>query len=165
MILGPEGPPPPDLPMEQFGGITGQPEDPFGIHDEPLPAAELVPRRSPADPRGPATDPVEAPGGPAEAFAAPGAAPRPPDFLVAGNDGDSGSYIAVCGGREIMLNATERAAVRQVVLRAIARGIRAELDAVAAQLPKRRRRGKAPGVEQSVPSPVRRVRRKTALHP
>lgn len=148
----------PNLPPS-FGGQTGDASDPYGLDDPPPPEpSPLIPRRSPIDRR---IEPVERPSSPVEAL--PGSVPvlTPPDFAVVGMDTEGGSYVASCSGRQVVLTATERAQVRQVVLRAIAREIREDLAKVAAQLPKRQRRGKVPAVETGA-TPLRRGRRPRA---
>ena len=67
---------------------------------------------------------------------------RAPDMTILGND--DAAYIAAYQGRQVELSKVEAAAVRKVVLVAISRTIRLQLDEVTALLPKRKRRAVEP---------------------
>lgn len=78
-----------------------------------------------------------------------------PDLMVAGVEGKA--FIASYQSREVLLSELESAQVKRVVLKAIARKAKEELDAIERLLPKRKRRkvgvaGAAPAALQGSPS-------------
>jgi hypothetical protein len=111
--FGEDAPPPPEFRVRPDVDLSQVPEAPAEYIDEdPFEEVKPVPE--------------------AKAFMS------KPDLTVLGMD--DGGYIASHLDRQVELTATEGAIVKTVVLRAIQRVVRAQLDELSALLPKRKRR-------------------------
>ena len=134
------------LPGERFAAPHDDFEDDSEADERPELVSPLIPRRTATLVERPEPDPEIL-----ENF-------RAPDLTILGND--DAAYVAAYQGKQVELSKVEAASVRKVVLTAIVRVIKSQLDEAAALLPKRKRK-RADAAESPAPRKRGRPRKVT----